>query len=924
MKFQRRKVATAVAHILGIGAVMLAVLPVQAQDIRVDVTGSNIKRVEGEGALPVTVITREDIQRTGASTVEQLLQTVSVALQGNNNTGAASTAGFNAAGVSGVSLRGLGSQRTLVLINGRRISAGGTITDSVTVDVNSIPLAAIQRIEVLKDGASAIYGSDAIAGVINFILRQDYQGAEVSVYYGDSKDGGGSSKRVTGSAGFGDLARDRYNAMIVGTYQNDGALFGRDRGFANSSINVGANNDTTSGNTFPANISARDGSFGTRNPLAPNNCAPSVSDPLNNPLTRCRFDPAPFVSLLPAAERGSLYGAAHFMVTPTLEAYAEASYARSRQHYVIQPSPVSNQFAIPPSHPFFNVAPYNGFAAIVLQPTSPFYPTAFVQGLTGGATPDLNVFYRNFGSGVRDYTDISENPRGVIGLKGTLAGWDYDAGFLYTQTKTTEHDNGGIALYTKLLPLLNSGQVNFFGPNTPAVDAQLQATNFIGDAYSVKSSFESFQAKASRDLWQLPSGPLAVALGGEFRKEKFQTNTAAPLKIGDTTHYGGDLIDEDRSRNVTAFFGELNVPIVKTLEGNVAVRYDDYQGSGSKTTPKFSLRWQPTQQVLVRGAYGKGFRAPSLTELFQPATIAVSANGLNDPLRCNKTDSNGNVNNSASDCQTQFPIAIGGNSQLKSEESDNYTLGLVLEPIANVSLALDAFKVKLKNTIILGVSPASILGNPLQFGQLINRGPADPTTPGLPGHVVQINQTNLNFGETKIRGLDVDFRARYPAGNWGTFKLGLNGTYFDQYEAQNFDGSFFSVNGKVSPVTNGIGGVIPRWHHYLSVNWTKGPWDVVVAQNYQLGHEDLPGTNEDTEDPAFRPRQVGSYETYDLQGSYTGLKNLKLTAGVKNVLNRDPPYSNAGGSNFFQAGYDPGYTDPRGRFFYGSVTYAFK
>ena len=927
MKFQRNKFALALASILGVGgAVMLASAPAYAQTpapIKVEVTGSNIPRIQGETALPVQVITREDIDRTGATTVEQLLQTVSVALQGNSNTVAASTVGANASGVSGVSLRGLGSQRTLVLINGRRISGGGTITDSVTVDVNSIPLAAVERVEVLKDGASAIYGSDAIAGVINFILRQDYQGSEVTVFYGDTKDGGGSSKRVTGAAGFGDLGKDRYNVMIVGTYQKDEALFGRDRKFASSSINVGANNDTTSGNTFPANISARDGSFGTRNPLAPDNCAPSVVSPLF-PDTRCRFDTAPFLMLLPDTERGSIYSAAHFTVTPTLEAYAEASYARNRQHYTLQPSPISNQFAIPPSHPLFNVAPYNGFAAIVLQSTSPYYPTAYVQGLTGGPTPDLNVFYRAFGLGLRDFTDTSDQPRGVIGLKGTLAGWDFDTGFLYTETKLTERDNGGIGLYTKILPLLNSGQVNFFGPNTPAIDAQLKDTLLIGDAFSTKTSMGEFFVKASRDVWQLPAGPVALALGGEFRKEKFETNPAPALLIGDTTHYGGDLLPENRSRSVTGLFAEVNIPIVKTLEGDAAVRYDDYQGTGSKTTPKFSLRWQPAQQVLVRAAYGKGFRAPSLTELFQPQTIAVSANGLNDPLRCNKPDSNGVINNSASDCATQFPILIGGNSVLKPEESDNYTVGVVWEPIPNISLALDAFQVKLKNTIIFGVDPSAVLASPIQFASLITRGPEDPTTPGLPGHVVQINQTDLNFGETKIRGLDVDLKVTYPAGDWGNFKLALNGTYFDQYEAQNLDGTFFSINGKVSPITNGAGGVIPRWHHYLSLYWNRGPWDAVVAQNFQLGYEDIPGTFEDPSDPAFKPRHVGSYETYDLQGSYTGFKKLKLALGIKNIFNRDPPYTNAGGQNVFQAGYDPGYADPRGQFFYGTVTYTFK
>src|SRR5437773_2883946 len=690
MIFQRKKVASALAYLLGVGgAAMLIAGPAQAADIRVDVTGSNIKRIEGEGALPVTVITREDIDRSGATTAEQLLRTVSVAVQGNSNTVSASTAGVNAAGVSGVSLRGLGSQRTLVLINGRRISAGGTITDSTTVDVNSIPLAAIERVEVLKDGASAIYGSDAIAGVINFILRQDYTGAEATVYYGDSEHGGGSSKKVTGSAGFGDLGKDRYNVFIVGSYQKDSSLFGRDRSFANSGINVGALNDTTSGNTFPANISARDGSFGTRNPLAPNNCAPSLVSPLF-PSTRCRFDPSPLVSLLPEVERASFYGAAQYALTRDIELYAEGAYTHNKQNFSIQPSPISNQFAIPPSHPLFNVAPYNGFAAIVLQPTSPYYPTAYVQGITGGPTPDLNVFYRAFSIGNREFTDTSKLPRGVLGIKGNYAGWDFDAGYLYTETKLTEHANNGVGRYTAILPLLNSGVVNFFGPNTPEVQAQLDATRFIGDAYTTKSSIGSFYVKGSKDVWQLPAGPLALALGAEYRTEKFSDDTDPVLQIGDTTHYGGDLLPVSVSRHVTSVFGELNIPIIKTLEGNVAVRYDDYQGTGSKTTPKFSLRWQPAPEVLVRGAYGKGFRAPSLTELYQPQTIAVSAPGLNDPLRCNKPDANGNINNNASDCVTQFPILIGGNTVLKPETADNYTLGLVLEPVPAISLALDA------------------------------------------------------------------------------------------------------------------------------------------------------------------------------------------------------------------------------------------
>jgi len=934
MRFPRTKLALALGYAVGGMVALLGVGTVAAQDqppqprIKVEVTGSNIPRINAETALPVQVITRDDIKKTGATTVEELLSTIAVSVQGNTNTVSASGSGATTSGVTGASLRGLGSQRTLVLINGRRIPGGGTITDSVTVDINLIPLDAVERVEVLKDGASAIYGSDAIGGVLNFVLRRDYKGGEVSYTYGAPATGA-RSKTVTGTAGFGDLAADRWNVMVTGKYEKEEALFGRQRGFANSGINVGANNDTTSGNTFPANFLAVDGSFGTRNPAAPNNCAPSTLDPFFPP-TRCRFDPSPYVSLLPQLELGSVYATGTFRITPDIEAYAELAYARRRSNFVIQPVPISDQFALPPSHPLFNVDPYNGFDTIILKPSSPFYPTAYVQSITGGPTPDLDVRYRSFGTGLRDITDIAEQPRGVIGIKGSFMDWDFDAGFLSTETKLTERVNNGYPSLLKILPLLNSGTVNFFGPNTPEVQAELDATQFRGTAFTTKTSINSFTAKASREIWQLPAGPLAVALGGEFREEKFTVDPDPTIQTGDISGYGGNFLPVDRKRHVTAFFGELNVPIVKTLEGNVAVRYDDYQGTGSKVTPKFSLRWQPTPQILVRGAYGKGFRAPSLTELFSPQTTGVSSPGLNDPLRCGKTDNNGVVNTDSRDCGTQFPITLGGNPSLKSEESKNYTIGVVLEPVKNISLALDAFSIKLTNPIIFGVQSSDILADLDKFAALVTRGAADPNTPGLPGHIININQLNLNLGEQKIRGLDVDFRVQYPTPGYGTFKAGLNGTYFDQYEIQNLDGSFSSINGKATGITNGAGGVIPRWHHYATIGWAYGPWDFYIAQNYQLGYQDILGTFEDPTVPGFQLRHVGSYETYDVQGSYAyqgsypWLKNLKLTVGVRNILNRDPPYSNAGGQNFFQAGYDPGYADPRGTFIYGTVTWTFK
>ena len=889
---------------------------------RVEVTGSSIKRIEGETALPVQVLTREDIARTGAASVEQLLQTVS-AVASSGALAAASVSGATTGGISSVSLRGLTSLRTLVLINGRRVSPYGLglTNDSVSVDVNSIPLAAIDRVEVLKDGASSIYGSDAIGGVINFILRRDFKGVELTAEYGDTTRGGGAITRFAAAFGTGDLARDRYNVMLVASYAKEDGLFGRDRAFSSTSIFPQYNNDTTSGNSFPGNLLvpgvgdlAPDGAF--VNPGYPN-CAPSSVSPLYTAagLQICRFDTAPRVSLFPDAERAGFFAAGRLLLTPEVELFAEASFNRNEQRNVIQPVPISEVFALPPNHPLFGVAPYNGFSTILLQPSSPFYPTAFIRGLIGptAALPDVSVLYRAVVNGDRDITDIAESPRLALGVRGALAGWDFDTALLYSASKVTEQVNDGFPSLTQILPLLNSGQVNFFGPNSPAIDAQLRATNFTGNAFVNETSLTGITAKGAREMLALPGGPLAVALGVEARRETFTTDPSPAIQAGDISGYGGNFLPVDRARSVRAVFAEANVPIIRQLEANLSVRYDDYEGTGSKTTPKVAVRWQPVRSLLLRSAFGQGFRAPSLADLYSPNTTGVTPNGLSDPLRCPTTGL-------TTDCNTQFTIINGGNAGLKPEKSDNVTLGFVFEPTSNVSVAVDAFRIDLKETIVNGVAAAVILNDLARYGSLVQRGPASPAFPGLPGPIVQIDQTNINLGQTKVAGFDTDIRVGIPAGGLGRFTVGLTGTYFSKFDTQNPDGSF---TGNVNQINVTTGGVIPRWKHYLAVNWQRGPWTATLAQNYQGSYVDFPASFDDPTDPAFVPRRVGRYEVYDAQATYSGFKSLRLTLGVRNLFDRDPPYTNGGGQIWFQSYYDPTYADPRGRFFYVRGTYKF-
>jgi iron complex outermembrane receptor protein len=829
--------------------------------------------------------------------------------------------GATTGGISSISLRGLSSIRTLVLLNGRRIAPYGIglTGDSVSVDVNSIPVSAIERVEILKDGASAVYGSDAIAGVVNFILRKDYSGTELNAQYGDTSGGGASTQRVGVLWGFGNLGTDRFNVMVGASFQKEAALYGRDRAFAASGTDLNNQNDTTSGNTFPANIAPVDGSFGSRNPSAPACPGPYASFIPFRSTVSCRFDPAPLVQLLPASERTSIYASASFAVTPDITAFLEASYNRNKQNNIIQPVPLSDQFNIPLNNPLANQAPYNQYTAfpsstIVLQPSSPFYPTAYVVGITGGATPDLLVRYRAAVNGNRNITDIAEAPRLVAGVKGTSMGWDFDAAFLHSASKVTEQVNDGFPMLTKIMPLLNSGTVNFFGPNTADIDAQIRATNYVGPAFNITSTLDSLQAKGSRDLTQLPGGPLSIALGGEARKEKYDFSASEAIQTGDVSGYGGNFGNTNHSRNVDSVFGEINVPIVKGLEASAAVRFDRYQGVGNSTTPKASLRWQPAKQFLLRGSIGKGFRAPSLQDLFLPSQTSVTVPGVSDPIRCPVT------NDQVKDCGTQFPVLFQGTPTLKPEKSTSATLGLVLEPTTDVSIAIDGFKIHLKDQINNGINPGVILQDAAslaKYANLVQRGPADPAFPGLPGQIIMIDQSNLNIGEIKLSGIDFDAKFRIPAGDIGKFTIGYSGTYFLSYEVQNPDGSFTPA---INQVNGATGGVIPRLKTYLSVSLNRGPWTFSGAYNWQCGYDDLGNS------PFFDlpTRHVGAYETFDGQVQFTGVKNLTLAAGMRNIFNRNPPYSNAGGQTSFQSGYDPQYADPRGRFVYVNINYAFK
>jgi iron complex outermembrane recepter protein len=893
------------------------------------VTGSSIKQISGETALPVQVMKREEIERTGATSVEELFRDISAASSAGNTVAAQET-GTQTGAISTISLRGLTSARTLVLIDGKRAAVyggGSTGVAGSSVDISSIPIAAIERVEILKDGASAVYGSDAIAGVVNFILRKNFQGAEISATGGTPTDhGGGQNETVSAYVGHGDIVQDRYNAAIGFNFEHDTALMGNDRAFA-TRYSPGYGNDVTSGFAFPANVAIPANpnnpllpAGGTRNPSVPA-CSPSLAD-VNFP-TQCRFDNSGFDSLAPEVKKLNFSFNGELAVGGSSQLYTQDSFAQTKTTTTVQPVPLSYQNALLPSNPYnaylanLLATQYPGYknsaltplnAAFLLPPSSPYYPHAFAAQYGIDGQP-LNLIYRDFANGSRLTEDTANTIRFVAGFKGDTAGWDYDSWFLYNQVKVTEDLEHGYALYSEIMPLLDSGVINPFGPTTdPNALAQANAATFVGQDFQSKTSLTSLNGRISRDLLTLPAGPLSAAAGAEVRRETFEYDPATVIQTGDVTGEGGNQLPENASRNVESAFVEFNAFVAQGLQADAAVRYDNYQTVGSTVNPKGSLRWQPIEQVLVRASAGTGFRAPSLTDLYASQATSITSNGTRDPIQC----ATFNPNNPA--CSFQFTTITGGNPNLKPEKSQSYTLGLVIEPIKDLSVDLDSWWIFLKNQIVVGgLGYATILQNQAsaeEFASLVNRNSA--------GQIVSISQTNANLFKSSLSGLDMDLKYRLHVGNTGMFTLYGNGTYFYRYVTQNPNGTWSDqIDQGINQVSNG--GVISRFRYSATAAYEMGPWGLSLTENYQKRYHDTASSI------TQQNRFVSAYETVNGQFFYTGLKSFKFTVGAKNLFNRSPPYANyAATTNNFIGGYDVSYGDPLGRFVYASVAYSIR
>jgi iron complex outermembrane receptor protein len=910
------------------GSVVIAALPSLAQAQRVEITGSSIKRVEAEGALQVQTLTRTDIDRAGVQTTEQLLQTIS-AMSSSGQTQTAGVVGISTYGSSGVSLRGLGEERTLVLVNGQRLAAfaggGGS-----SVNVNNIPLAAIERVEILKDGASAVYGSDAVAGVVNFILTKNFQGYQIGGTYGTpTSSGGGQQYQANIIAGWGDQTKDGWNLTMTGQWTKNQDLLGADRSFSKT-----ANRPPyfQSGGTGQGNIQGawelgtgpkdvgdlvyQGGGSGYGNPLAsPVNQCSSINmalapTPSAAGLPYCNFDYGPFVGLLAQTENTSITANFNFNLNAKAQLYADAIWSKTTVTSAYQPSPLRTSFMATDEE----FAKQGVDPVLLLRKTNPAYKTAAdylnANGLGALANEDLGITARVFDFGRRTSQDESTQTRLTAGIRGEWLEQSYDVTLGFNQNKLQGKVTDG---YFSQVGFARATQApgSDWNPWTltqsQAFQSAVAAAKYVGPTLNSTAQTVNVQGVMSGDVMKMPAGSMQYAAGYQYRSESLNKDPAPALFTGDIAGLGGATKPIDASRTVNAVFGELNVPVVKDLDLNLAARSDWYSDFGNTINWKGNVRWQPTQQLLMRGSYGTGFRAPTLTDLYDPQVLGTSSE-IDDPVTGQKA--------------IQVNELSGGNPNLNPETSKQWSLGMVFQPTQTIALGIDYFSISVDNVVAQPgtqeIVDQAAAGNPSYTG-LVTRNP-----PGT-GSIVETRTVLGNFGNMTVQGWDFDARYREKLGP-GVLALQLNSTYTTKFAQTTPDGSTQQkvgttvISGTCTPVvasTAGLDGygVVLRYKQYFTANWTQGDWSTTLGNSYASPY----GAGCDLNDS---PTRMPALSLWDLQVAYSGFKNTVLTLGARNILDTQPAVF-VSNSNAFQAGYDPSQYDPRGRFVYLTGTFKF-
>lgn len=880
MNYDTRRLKSAIRLALG-GALGLAsglaTLPTLAQTATdpakeldtVYVTGSRIARSSDfENPAPVVTFAQDDIAKSGYNNLQQLLE--EQPFVGN---GTFSTRGNNqdstANGAASVSLRGLGADATLVLVNGRRVALS-SFAESITtnfVDINTLPVAAIERLEVLKDGASAVYGADAVAGVVNVILRKDFEGFEVSGSAG-AADG---YDEYSASAIWGMNGEDANVTLILDYFKNS-TLMNKERG------SLGTANQTNQGGEDFRSSRGFPGSFvvngvATVDPSCPSDRVAGAN---------CLYDYGPWNLLQPESERTGLmlmgrqgFGGVEFFT----------EFAAQHNTSIAQGAPT----------------PLDGDAGLTVPSTHPNNPFPTAVG-------DIGIRrLRTVDVGPRQWNIETDNLRLVLGLRGEVFdgwNWEVSAQKARSESEQTGDRSQGWVRTDFLQSEITAGRYNPFAATfNPQAVIDAITTSLVRQGTATLTAYD---AQISGGLFDLAGGAAMMAAGVEYREESIKDIPDDQFQRG--LIFGTEAVSAQASRDNWSAFVEFSLPVLDSLELNLAARYDDYSDFGNTTNPKISARWEPLDGLAFRASWGTGFRAPSLAQVglgpSQESQFFEDSYGCADnPAYCGNLD---------------YTIVFAGNPDLEAEESENFNVGAAWRPNDMWQFSVDYWDIKQDKKI-----------DEVSFGYLYNQfcnvQTSDVCVRGTPlpgdtlGELQSLNSGFINIGEQSTNGVDVSAYFRNTVMG-GELFVGLDYSRMLEFKKREL-----SADGS-SLVSRDLTGEYeyPEDRFVLTGDWGFDAWGVRAALNYTGSFEDTPDIDFDgvLDYDTNNSRSVGSYTTLNLQGRYTGFEGLTLAVGIDNALDEEPPFAIGDGDTDLY-GYVSGMHDPRGQFIYGKVTYRF-
>lgn len=852
-------------------------------------TGSRINLANYLGSAPVSIVSAPEIEATGAQSLGELLRFLPAVI-GNQTSTAVSNGGD---GTATVTLRGLPASNTLVLVNGRRVSHGGLAGDAF--DLNTLSPAAVERIEILKEGASAIYGSDAIAGVVNIIMKRDHPGVQLATQYGDSQGGG---RRTRSSSLLAGHAFDRGSVLLAASMLGQDPLWSRDREVSASADGRSRGGADLRSSATPA---ARFELEGNTLSLLRDGAdyRPGTSGADFGPADDTDlFDFRTHTSALVPSRRRNVYSSLELDLDERNTLIAELAWAHNESRATLAPTPVFTAFESTP---------------LTVAPDQPFNPF-------GVAIHDLRRRFVELGE--REQQDRSTSARAALGLEGLFGeAWEWDATWFWSRTESEQAltslidgERLALALGSPADCRADAGcvPVNVFGP-PGSIDAGQAAYLRARSDVDGRSTLNGIEVNLNGPVGRLAAGEVVLATGASYRREA-TASRGAPGNPRRTLG-GTDISDADGSRRVAELWSELLVPLFATtgdahrVDVELAARSSHYSDFGATTNGKLGLRYRPVESLLLRGTWSQGFRAPSLLDLHQ--SVQQTQAFLSDP--CAVARNVGTLPGCAlpaDPTRVQYLTVIGGNPELEPEESTSVTAGAVWTPAAlpGVMVSVDAFRITQRD--VVDTSAQYILDQNAR-----GYGFADRVLRDAAGNLQRVIATNINVGRRRVSGLDLDLRYRLPALALGQVALALESSWIHEYLDQLDPAApLVDIVGSFADEAAGGMGAIPEWKTRFSVHWNREAWEA----SYRLYHV---AELQETVPKSMRRRHIDHWLVHDVQLArrFDVLGGLQVGVGIDNVFDRKAPFA----ASAFNDNVDGRTHDLRGRYWYARLSQEF-